>query len=140
MTPLSLLFSCNPCDFSELSSHMKGEILVMISNPNQPCSNDLWYLIHCQARKEIYTANVLRSSLDLQSYIPVYKKYSHGHAYALPLFPGYIFVQANLQKVPLSQINTSSGVFSLVEFGGDPQPVPNSVKAAGDAGDPAATR
>src|SRR5450432_3321083 len=99
----------------------------MISSPNPSSSNDLWYLIHCQARKELHTANILGNSLDVQSYFPVYKKYSHGHAYALPFFPGYIFVQANLQKVPPSQINTSPGVFSLVAFGGDPQPVPNFV-------------
>jgi hypothetical protein len=36
-------------------------------------------------------------------------------------------VQADLQKVPLSQINASPGVLRLVTFGEDPQPIPHKV-------------
>lgn len=99
----------------------------MPSNPNQPCSNELWYLIHCHARQELYTANVLRSHLGLQSYFPVYTVYAQSEIRTLPLFPGYIFVRADFQKVSPSQINASPGVFYLVAFGADPQSVPDSV-------------
>jgi transcriptional antiterminator RfaH len=71
--------------------------------------------------------NAIKSLLGLFAYIPEYKQESHGTIKHFPLFPGYIFVQADLQKVPLSQINATPGVLGLVASGGDPQPVPNDV-------------
>src|SRR5438094_701000 len=38
-------------------------------------------------------------------------------------FPGYLFIQTNLQKVSLSRINTCHGVLHLVAFGKEQQPV-----------------
>jgi transcription antitermination factor NusG len=87
----------------------------------------LWYVIHCQPRKEIYAADAIEKLLGFCVYIPEYKQMRHGIIKRLPLFPGYIFVQADLQKVPLSQINASPGVLGLVAFGGDPQPIPHDV-------------
>jgi transcriptional antiterminator RfaH len=106
---------------------MKGQIFAMISGTNQSCIDTLWYVIHCQARKERYAADAIKNYLGLCVYIPEYKQTYHGISKHLPLFPGYIFVQADLQKVSLSQINTSPGVLRLVAFGGDPQPVPHYV-------------
>ncbi len=99
----------------------------MISSPNEPYNNASWYLVHCQSRKEWYTADAMKSFLHLSVYIPEYKRESHGSIKLFPLFPGYIFVQADLQKVPLSQINASPGVLYLVTFGEDPQPIPHNV-------------
>jgi transcriptional antiterminator RfaH len=96
----------------------------MVSRFNQPDGNSSWYIIHCQSRKELYTANTLRCNLGISVYIPEYRLSMHGHSRLVPFFPGYIFAQADLQKVSLSQINTSPGVLRLVAFGGDPQPVP----------------
>lgn len=87
-------------------------------------SNDSWHLIHCKARKELYAANMLRSLLDLSIYLPEWKVYSRKKVQNVPFFPGYIFAQANLRKVALSQINATPGVLRLVEFGGTPQVVP----------------
>jgi transcriptional antiterminator RfaH len=86
-----------------------------------------WYLIHCQPRKEFYAAIVLEKRLALGVFLPEYEIRSRGNRRQIPFFPGYIFVQADLQKVPRSQINTSPGVIHLVDFGGDPLPVPACV-------------
>lgn len=94
---------------------------------NSSDSNTLWYLIHCQSRKEYYTANILERSLGISVYVPEYAMASRERMRRIPFFPGYIFVQANLQKVPLSQVNTSPGVLRLVEFDGDPLPIPRDV-------------
>ena len=88
---------------------------------------DPWYLIHCKARKEQYAASMLEKSLDLTVYLPEWKNTIRRKVQILPLFPGYLFVQADLEKVPLSQVNTTPGVLRLVDFGGGPQPVPHHV-------------
>jgi transcription antitermination factor NusG len=106
---------------------MKGLIFIVIYSDNHSCSKTLWYVVHCQPRKESYAAHAVESCLGLSVYIPEYKQKSHGVIKHYPLFPGYIFVQADLQKVPLSRINASPGVLGLVASGGDPQPVPNDV-------------
>jgi transcriptional antiterminator RfaH len=99
----------------------------MISSSSEPHNNASWYLVHCQPRKESHAAHAIKIRLGLFVYVPEYKQKSHGGIKHVPLFPGYIFVQADLQKVPLSQINASPGVLHLVAFGGDPQPVPHAV-------------
>lgn len=86
-----------------------------------------WYLIHCQPRKERYAAHALKSLLDLAIFLPEYKTRSRGETRTTPFFPGYIFVQADLQQVPISRINATPGVIRLVAFGDDPQPVPIEV-------------
>jgi len=93
------------------------------------CSDAAWYLVHCNPRKELYAAHVLKSQFGLSVFLPQYKVRSRGEVRQLPFFPGYIFVQANLQKTSLSQINSSPGVQRLVSFDADPQPVPHYVIA-----------
>jgi transcription antitermination factor NusG len=44
-----------------------------------------------------------------------------------PLFPGYLFVQADLDRVGQAAINWVPGVLSLVSFGGIPAAVPDRV-------------
>ncbi|HTK09086.1 MAG TPA: transcription termination/antitermination NusG family protein [Ktedonobacteraceae bacterium] len=96
----------------------------MYQTPDISYSSDPWYLIHCKSRKEMYAANALQSLLNLFVFLPESKVRSRKEIRRVPFFPGYLFVQANLEKVPLSQINACPGVLRLVEFGGDPQPVP----------------
>src|SRR5579884_2124126 len=76
-----------------------GHDVIMTSSVKLPCNHVSWYLILCEPRKERYAANTLRHLLDLSTYLPEYKMYSHRETRSLPLFPGYIFVQANLEKV-----------------------------------------
>lgn len=93
------------------------------------CSDAAWYLVHCNPRKELYAANVLKSQFGLSVFFPQYTVRSRGEVRQLPFFPGYIFIQANLQKTSLSQINASPGVRRLVSFDTEPQPVPHYVVA-----------
>jgi transcriptional antiterminator RfaH len=90
-------------------------------------STDPWYLIHCQPRKEAYAAQALITLLGVSAYLPECKVHSRGKMQYIPFFPGYLFVQVDLQKVPPSKLNTNPGVVRLVEFGGDPQVVPPEI-------------
>jgi transcription antitermination factor NusG len=47
-----------------------------------------------------------------------------------PFFSGYLFVQANLDLVPVSSINAVPGVVRMVAFGERPRPIGNSVVEA----------
>lgn len=91
------------------------------------CENKFWYLVHCQAKKEMYAANSLKHILQLGVFLPEIQSRSHGTIKCSPLFPGYIFINADLQKVPKSRINTCPGVLRLVEFDDEPQSVPQSI-------------
>jgi len=91
-----------------------------------PISNisDPWYVIQCKLRREAFTARVLSNQLGLSIFLPESTIRLRGEVRQVPFFPGYLFAQADLQKVALSRINSSPGVLRLVEFGGCPQPVP----------------
>jgi transcriptional antiterminator RfaH len=93
----------------------------------KPSDGLSWYLIHCQVRKEVFAANNLRNQLGISVFLPELKVHSRKETRYVPFFPGYIFAHVDLQKAPLSHINTTLGVIRLVEFGGDPQPIPHDV-------------
>lgn len=44
-----------------------------------------------------------------------------------PLFPGYMFVSANKNVAPWRAINSTFGVSRLVNFGGNPKPLPTKL-------------
>ena len=46
-----------------------------------------------------------------------------------PLFPGYLFVGADMAAPPLSRINATRGVGRLVSFGAAPSPLPAQLVA-----------
>ena len=96
------------------------------SNNLVSCGN-LWYLIHCKARNEQYASESLTNLLGLEVFFPEQQIYSRGVMRRLPFFPRYIFAQADLQKVPLGQINGCPGVLRLVGFNGEPQPVSHHI-------------
>ena len=99
----------------------------MFQTKDAPSGDSAWYLIHCQPRKERYAAQALEILMGLSTFLPEYKMRSRNRMRSVPFFPGYLFVQADLQQIPLSQINTTPGVNRLVAFGDDPQPVPPRV-------------
>lgn len=92
--------------------------------------SDFWYLVHCQPGRETHAASSLRRLLNLSVFLPENQIRLRGEIRGIPFFPGYLFALADLQKVPLSAINTCPGVLRLVGFGGHPQPVPASVVEA----------
>jgi transcriptional antiterminator RfaH len=86
--------------------------------------SDYWYVIHCQSGKEKSTSESLRINLGLSIYVPEEKVWRKGNAHFMPWFPGYFFIQADLQRMAPSQINTSPGVLRLLECEGVAQEVP----------------
>jgi transcriptional antiterminator RfaH len=99
----------------------------MISSLHVPSIGDPWYAIHCKARKEFYAASTLKSTLGLTVFLPESKSRRQGVVQRSAFFPGYLFVQVDLQTISPSRINATPGVLRLVEFGGDPQPIPSCV-------------
>lgn len=99
----------------------------MSSNTETACGNNLWYLVHCQPRKETYAANSLRHILKLLVFLPESRVRSHGITRYSPFFSGYLFINTDLQRIPKSRINTCPGVLRLVEFGDSPQSIPQHV-------------
>jgi transcription elongation factor/antiterminator RfaH len=84
-----------------------------------------WYVIHCKSGKERVASEILREKLGLIVYVPERKTWHKGNVRHIPLFPGYFFIKADLQKTALSRINTTSGVLRLLECEGIPQAVPS---------------
>lgn len=102
----------------------------ILLTPNFSSNSEPWYVVHCKPRKEFYAANTLRNNFGIFVFLPESRRRLRGEVQRIPFFPGYLFAQVDLEKVPPSRINTSPGVLRLVEFGGDPQPVPHSVVEA----------
>jgi len=87
---------------------------------------DSWYLVHCQPRREMVATRALQRIFNIAVYYPQYQRHAAGEHQAVAFFPGYIFARVDLQKVPLSQINTAPGVLHLVSFGDAPTPIPHA--------------
>jgi transcriptional antiterminator RfaH len=85
-----------------------------------------WYAVHCKALRESQAAAALESYLRLAVYLPEIRRRSRRQVQRVALFPGYLFVQANLQEVGLSTINATPGVVRLVAFDETPQPIPET--------------
>jgi len=82
-----------------------------------------WYVVHCKSGREKYASEILHSNLGLTAYLPEKKIWNKGETRHVPLFPGYFFLQVDLQYTALSQINTSPGVLYLLAYAGFPQKV-----------------
>jgi transcriptional antiterminator RfaH len=89
-----------------------------------------WYAVHCKPFRESQAASALESRLCLPVYLPEIRRRFHGRTQQVALFPGYLFVRANLQVDRLSSINATPGVLRLVAFDGIPQPLPDGALEA----------
>lgn len=88
---------------------------------------DLWYVVHTRTLKEAPTARVLREYLGLEVYAPEVCRRTSAGLHWGPLFPGYLFVQVNLNRVTPSRINSCPGVLRLLAVDNQPQVVPVNV-------------
>jgi transcriptional antiterminator RfaH len=82
-----------------------------------------WYVVHCKPLKEWQAARVLEEHFGLTVYLPEIRRRFRGQIQRTPFFPRYLFVRVNLERVPVSSINTTPGVLRLVMLGEMPQPV-----------------
>ena len=85
-----------------------------------------WYVVHTQPRKEEKAlVNIKQQAYEV--YLPKYLK-QRRHARKVdtirkPLFPGYLFVKLDLNKMPWRVINNTAGVLNLVCQGTQPAPL-----------------
>ncbi len=86
-----------------------------------------WYVTHCKPYKEATVATALQERLGLGAYLPTVRGLLRGQGQPAPLFPGYVFVWAELHSQAISAINAIPGVLRLLAFGGQPQAVPPAV-------------
>lgn len=91
---------------------------------NTSLAFDPWYVAHCKSGREVYTASILNSQLGLTIYLPELEIRRRKEVRISPFFSGYFFIQINLQRVALSQINSSPGMLKLLDFGDGPLIVP----------------
>ncbi len=91
-----------------------------------PC----WYTVHTKPLREVLVADLLQERLSLAVFLPEALQWYRGQMVMRPFFPRYLFVEADLQKVEVSSINSLPGVIRLVSFGGMPQPLqPHIIEA-----------
>jgi transcriptional antiterminator RfaH len=83
--------------------------------------------VYCAPLGERWAAAALEERLGLAIYLPEIRRRSRGKIGPALLFPRYLFVRANLQKVAPRDINTMPGVIRLVTFGDVPMPIPETV-------------
>lgn len=86
-----------------------------------------WYVVYCLPLKEQMASMRLADQLGLNVYLPQLKRVEGGRAQLTPFFPRYLFIQADLGQVAMSQINATPGVQRLVVLGDTPQPVASAV-------------
>ena len=84
-----------------------------------------WYALRVKPHKEHTVYKLLRSRdvdvfLPLVNVIPVNPR----SAKVRPYFPGYMFVYADLKELGNNALSWIPGTHGLVNFGGDPTPVP----------------
>lgn len=88
-----------------------------------------WYVMHTKPRLEMLVASLLEQHWRLLVYLPEVTQQRAGRSHLSPLFPGYLFVQADLGQTPASALNSLPGAIRLVAFDGRPQPVPEAAMA-----------
>ena len=89
-----------------------------------------WYVIHARPQLELLAAAVIETRLGLVTWLPEVAQLRRGERRRAPLFPGYLFVQADDVGLPLSAINHMPGVVRVVAFGPKPQPLAPQVIVA----------
>jgi transcriptional antiterminator RfaH len=90
----------------------------------------LWYVVHAKAQQELLAAGLLEQRHAATVLLPQVRQRSRGQIRTAPLFPGYLFVELDLEQVEASAVNNTPGVIRLVAFGGLPKPVPPRTMAA----------
>ncbi|MDW8319528.1 MAG: transcription termination/antitermination NusG family protein, partial [Anaerolineae bacterium] len=95
-----------------------------------PSTSSLWYVVQTKPRQERLAAAALELLWRTPTFLPEVIQPQRGRRTLAPLFPAYLFVQADLAQTPLSGLNATPGVVRVVEVGGRPQPVPAAVVEA----------
>jgi len=86
-----------------------------------------WYVVYTKPLNELLAASFLEERLRLEVYLPEVLQRYRKRMQPRPLFPRYLFAQADLQQVEMSRINATPGVVQLVMFGDRPLPLKSGV-------------
>ena len=91
-----------------------------------------WYAVQCKPQMELWARSNLWER-GLEAYLPIYLKLrSHARKREMvmrPLFPGYLFVKADLEAGQRPKVNTAPGVIRMVAFGDHTPRVPEDIIA-----------
>jgi transcription antitermination factor NusG len=98
-----------------------------------------WYALRVRPRWEKVVANALRGK-EYDEFLPLYRKRNRWSDRVkeidVPLFPGYIFCRADLDRHP--PLVTTPGVIGIVSFGSSPATISDqeieAIKAVLDSG------
>lgn len=86
-----------------------------------------WYVVHVQARQELPAAAAIEQRAGATAYVPEVLQRRRGRLLRVALFPGYLFLAADLAVITPSVIDATPGVVRLVRSEGQPQPIAASV-------------
>lgn len=87
-----------------------------------------WHVMHSKPQKETWLYNQL-NALQIEVYCPCLRV-RHGKTYSYkskPYFPGYLFVNIDLDVTGKSMLQWIPGSLGLVTFGGEPACVPDGL-------------
>lgn len=87
-----------------------------------------WHVMHSKPQKETWLYNQL-NALQIEAYYP-YLRVRHGRTYSYkskPYFPGYLFVNIDLNVTGKSMLQWIPGSLGLVAFGGEPACIPEGL-------------
>ncbi len=91
-----------------------------------------WYAVHTRPSSEAKAAEQLRRQ-GYEAYLPRHRRWvrhARRHAAALrPLFPRYLFVAIDRERMAWRPVLSTIGVAGMVCGGGEPMPVPEGVVA-----------
>jgi transcription antitermination factor NusG len=87
-----------------------------------------WYVMRSKPQKEQWLYKQL-DALEIETYYPcLYKKSEKLHSHKpRPYFPGYLFINADLELIGTSVLQWIPGSLGLVSFGGEPARVPEGL-------------
>lgn len=86
-------------------------------------TSPLWYVVHTKPQQELLASSMLEDRCHLSVFLPEVKQKYRGKMRMRPFFPGYLFVEADLDVVEYTAINSTPGVIRLVAFEQRPLPL-----------------
>lgn len=87
-----------------------------------------WYVMHSKPQKERWLYNQL-NTMQIEAYYPcLYTRTEKVcSSRSKPYFPGYLFVNVDLEVIGRSALQWIPGSLGLITFGGEPACIPNGL-------------
>jgi transcription antitermination factor NusG len=88
----------------------------------------LWYALHVKPHKESTVYDLLQAK-GIDAFYPrlKVKPVNPRSRKERPFFPGYLFVNLDLDEAGASILHWTEGTYGLIEFGGEPATVPENM-------------